>query len=666
MIKIEDLESQIDIYAYVEKYVEAYNEEHLELEEKMEIKRVNDSTYRVTPCPICGHKDHFTIYPATNSYSSFNKDCCTGGSILKFMQEVEGLELKEAVRKLYEITGNTYEVNHEDLDKDNAKQTTKEKTDYLKVQKKNFILDGIENQTPEQKEVMYGYIESRGISRKTADKYNLFVSPSVYEDKSLGTEGTLRLVVPIITGKGLFTEYSYVARAISDGFEGEKVLNNAGGNSSLNIDYVSERPKFEENKTIYVCEGWADALSIEDVGNKAIAIHSSSNAKKFVDEIKQRISTAKNYTYILCFDNDEAGKEATDTTIAQLKDLGIKSLKLSIPANYNDVNEWYKDSPDTFRLGLDPFSADNMAIYMDTKFINDILEYDTMCSVTTGFKELDEKLGGLSGLVVIGSGSSMGKTTLVHQICDNLAERGHKIIYFSQEQSKLELVSKSISRYEVIQNDVNIVVAESSKDIMSNPEPISTKKSVRDNAIAKYKEFANNILIAEGTSKTNIDSLKTYIEHYISTTGCHPIIVVDYLQMLSSSNSNDSDKRQIDTNMTTLRQICRDYKVVIIAISSFNRENYTNFVDFKSFKESGSIEYSADILLGLQLNVINQLEGKENDTRKAINNAKSASMREVELVCLKNRNGISNFSCLFNYYPRVNYFVETQKKEDKF
>lgn len=665
MIKIEDLESQIDIYNYVEKYVETYNEEHPELEEKMDIKRVNDSTYRVNPCPICGHKDHFTIYPATNSYSSFNKDCCTGGSILKFMQEVEGLELREAVRRLYEITGNAYET--ESLDEGNTAQTPKEKTEYLKVQKKNFILDGIKNQTPEQKEVMYEYIASRGISRKTADRYNLFVSPSVYEDKSLGTEGTLRLVVPIITGKGLFTEYSYVARAISDGFEGEKVLNNAGGNSSLNIDYVSERPKFEENKTIYVCEGWADALSIEDVGNKAIAIHSSSNAKKFVDEIKQRISTAKNYTYILCFDNDEAGKEATDATIAQLKDLGIKSLKLSIPANYNDVNEWYKDSPDTFRLGLDPFSADNMAIYMDTKFINDILEYDTMCSVTTGFNKLDEKLGGFSGLVVIGGGSSMGKTTLVHQICDNLAERGRKIIYFSQEQGKLELVSKSISRIEAIQNKENMIVAESGMDIMKNPEPISTKKSVRDNAISEYKKFANNILIAEGTPKTNIDSLKTYIEHYISTTGCHPVIVVDYLQMLSSTNPNDSDKRQIDTNMTTLRQMCRDYKVVIIAISSFNRENYSNIVDYKSFKESGSIEYTADIVLGLQLEAVNHLDGKgENEKRTVMNNAKSGSIREVELVCLKNRNAQPVFSCLFNYYPRVNYFVETKKKEDKF
>ena len=201
---------------------------------------------------------------------------------------------------------------------------------------------------------------------------------------------------------------------------------------------------------------------------------------------------------------------------------------------------------------------------------------------------------------------------------------------------------------------------------MQNPEPISTKKSVRDNAIDNYKKYANNILIVEGNSSTNIDTIKNYVGNYISITGERPLIVIDYLQMLSSSNPNDSDKKQIDTVMSTLRQMSRDYKVVIIAISSFNRENYTNFVDFKSFKESGSIEYSADIVLGLQLNVVNQLEGNENDKRKAINTAKSGDVREVELVCLKNRNGISNFSCLFNYYPKVNHFVEQKPKEDKF
>ena len=38
----------------------------------------------------------------------------------------------------------------------------------------------------------------------------------------------------------------------------------------------------------------------------------------------------------------------------------------------------------------------------------------------------------------------------------------------------------------------------------------------------------------------------------------------------------------------------------VLGISSFNRDNYNNPVGMQSFKESGAIEYSSDVLIGLQ------------------------------------------------------------------
>ncbi len=49
-----------------------------------------------------------------------------------------------------------------------------------------------------------------------------------------------------------------------------------------------------------------------------------------------------------------------------------------------------------------------------------------------------------------------------------------------------------------------------------------------------------------------------------------------------------------------LKRISRDFKTPVIGISSFNRDNYNNAVSMQSFKESGAIEYSSDILIGLQ------------------------------------------------------------------
>lgn len=87
--------------------------------------------YRLNPCPVCGHKDHFTIYPDSNSYSSFS-GCCKGGSIIDYMIEVEGLDKGQAIDKVKAlITGAKTEKNQ-----GKAPLITEEK------QKKDSLLTG--------------------------------------------------------------------------------------------------------------------------------------------------------------------------------------------------------------------------------------------------------------------------------------------------------------------------------------------------------------------------------------------------------------------------------------------------------------------------------------------------------------------------------------------
>ncbi|GHT57221.1 hypothetical protein AGMMS50233_10350 [Endomicrobiia bacterium] len=104
--------------------------------------------------------------------------------------------------------------------------------------------------------------------------------------------------------------------------------------------------------------------------------------------------------------------------------------------------------------------------------------------------------------------------------------------------------------------------------------------------------------------------------------------------------------------MTELKRISRDYNIPVIVISSFNRTNYLNEVGFESFKKSGSIEYSADVLIGLQLKQ-NWTKSTLNEKREIVNEAKVKSPREIELVILKNRMHKAWNKIDFNYYPQV-------------
>ena len=91
-----------------------------------------------------------------------------------------------------------------------------------------------------------------------------------------------------------------------------------------------------------------------------------------------------------------------------------------------------------------------------------------------------------------------------------------------------------------------------------------------------------------------------------------------------------------------------------------NRQNYLTPIDFESFKESGGIEYTADVVWGLQLSVMNdEMFDKEKNLkakREAVRVAKAESPRRVELVCLKNRYGISSYKCEYEYFAKYDYF----------
>ncbi len=110
----------------------------------------------------------------------------------------------------------------------------------------------------------------------------------------------------------------------------------------------------------------------------------------------------------------------------------------------------------------------------------------------------------------------------------------------------------------------------------------------------------------------------------------------------------------------------------MVLICSFNRANYASPVDYESFKETGAIEYTADVLWGMQLQIIGRSntfakdDKAKNIKRKEIDAAYRENPRSVMLVNLKNRYGKKNYSCGFNYHCAYDYFVvDTAFDDDK-
>ena len=268
----------------------------------------------------------------------------------------------------------------------------------------------------------------------------------------------------------------------------------------------------------------------------------------------------------------------------------------------------------------------------------------------TGFKNIDEQQFFNPGLYVIGATPAAGKTTFCWQLLEQLAENGEDCIYCSYEMSGLELFTKTAARRLFLRDKQTTLTA---ADIRRG-----SWSAQLDCVINEVANSKTNLQVLE-LQDESIDELLIRLKPLCLNKQKAPVICLDYLQIVPSSK--DSTKLGVDDSVRKLKKFQRDTNTTFIVISSFNRANYTQGVSFESFKESGNIEYTADVVWALQLFVLNSINPNNiADSRKKIDDAKKQQPRQIQLKCLKNRQG-NNYDCFFNYFSAHDYFEPCDK-----
>lgn len=602
-------------------------------------------------CPFCGSgtgkegTGALKYYEKTNTWVCHSDKCKQPngnhrtGDVIDLHQQITGADYQTALIELGRKCGVDYAAlvndwqskgGHHKAMENNAKDCTA----YYAECRKRLPL-------------AMTYLKSRGISMETATSYGLGFDPK--SDPAGSGHPCPRLIIPT-------SNTHYVARR-TDGGEQYKKMNPTGSKPAI----FNQSVITADADQIFVCEGAFDALSIIEAGAEAIATNSTANTDKLIELLeKQRTKAA----FILCFDNDDAGRRATETLRNGLTRLNIRYVVADVCNGYKDPNEALVKDKASFLEAIEraklqvTAKPDNTSLYIDEFMFADLDKFKA--NIKTGFSELDQQTGGLyPGLYVVAAISSLGKTTLCLQMAEQIAANGHDVVFFSLEQSRFELVSKGIARRTAMADPKSAV---NSLEIRKGYLP----KNVLEAAELYKVELADRFSIVEGNFNCNIGYIADYVRQYIAENKTRPVIFVDYLQILQPTEDNhQSSKETVDKAITELKRLSRECNVPIVAISSVNRANYLTPVDFESLKESGAIEYTADVIYGLQLQCLNRptFQGKENLTekRKIIKQAKAASPRKIELVCLKNRYGISSFSCFFDYFPAYDLFDKCAK-----
>lgn len=608
-------------------------------------------------CPICGSgtgrnkTGAFTITKDGLKWKCFA--CDKGGDTLDLIGYLEGIDDYSAkVTRAAELFNLDIEAPAEYQNQDtqtNMHTDTKTETNYI-----DFYKQANKNIQATN------YPEKRGLSKAILDRFKIgYVENWRHPDVSENVPTSPRLIIPV-------TQTSYLARDTRDNipdYQKTYAKTKVGGSDIFNGKAFID----DLDKPIFIVEGEIDALSIMEVGGVAVGLGSTSNADKLVDELKDK---KLERPLILALDNDSAGRKAQDELAKLLQAKKIPYIIAELTTkDVKDPNEMLVKNRETFKARVEEAiknAKDDKEKYLETStdnyiqdFLNGIADSVNTPCIPTGFKGIDEALdGGLyEGLYIVGAISSLGKTTLVTQIADQVAKQGHDVLIFSLEMARSELMAKSISRHtviEVLDKGGDMKNAKTVRGITAGVRYANyndTEKELIKNAVTAYSDYAKHIYITEGVGDLGARQIRETVEKHVQYTGNTPLVIIDYLQILAPYNERATDKQNTDKAVMELKRISRDFKTPVIGISSFNRDNYNNAVSMQAFKESGAIEYSSDILLGLQLKGAGE---KDFDPTEA----KKKNPREIELVILKNRNGQTGTKIPLEFYPLFNYFTE--------
>lgn len=585
-------------------------------------------------CPNPAHADHkpsATYYENQNGI--FCHVCHKTYDIFNLIAFNEHLDPKDAFKKACEL----YQNNK----KDKTKFDYWHKALMENKQAKDFIF-------------------SRGFNEDTLKRFNIGYA----EDYG-------NIVIPI-------TAKQYTTRNLENDKDKReyKKINGGEDTALFNGQVVSTTT---DKDICFVSEGEFDAMSFEQIGVKAIALRSTENIRLLFDTIKN-----KNITFVLALDNDQAGRECRNELHEKLIKLGFAEpidFDLGI---YKDPNEMLVKAPkeftkqahaivDSFKLKNSPQetpqntqdkekinsdydSKSNLCLLKD--FFNFIEDNKNNKPISTGFKRLDNILdGGIrSGIYVIGAISSIGKTTFTMQIADHVAKHDNDVIIFSLEMTRRQLIAKSLSR--ITYEHESKIDRKCTGDIL-HAHHYSTyddhDKNVIKRSVQKYSEFAKNIFTFENENGTTAEMIYKSIDNHIRQRNKIPVVIIDFMQLISATSEKFSDKQNMDKLMTIIKQCTTKFNVPVILISSLNREGYTQKISLQSLKESGGIEYCAEVILGLQFRDM----GKDFD----IDEAKARNPREIEMIVLKNRFGMTGTTINYDFYPEYNYFEEEREND---
>ena len=340
-----------------------------ELVHRSEISEVVGEYVHLTPkggnlwglCPFHTEKTpSFSVSRDKQIYHCFG--CGKGGGVISFVMEMEHLSFPDAVRHLAKRVGmEVPETGGSDEGRkkyrralDANREAARFYHDYLKSPGGEAVRD---------------YIAQRQITPKFAGRFGLGAAPGEWDtltraltakgfskmellDAGLAVAGKnggvydkfrSRLMLPVIDVRGEVVGFT---SRILPGLEGAKYLNSPETVcfKKNQLLYALNFVKATKRPNIVLVEGNIDVITLHQAGfDNVVATMGTALTPDHA-----RILSRYTKELVLCYDNDEAGKKATQRSLGILKDADLTVRVLQLPNAVDADGKPLKQDPDDF------------------------------------------------------------------------------------------------------------------------------------------------------------------------------------------------------------------------------------------------------------------------------------------------------------------------------
>jgi len=208
--------------------------------------------------------------------------------------------------------------------------------------------------------------------------------------------------------------------------------------------------------------------------------------------------------------------------------------------------------------------------------------------VSTGFRELDSKIGGLfpGDLVVLAGRPAMGKSALAMQIAEHVAQSDGPVGVFSLEMPRDDLAR----RMACVRASVNVQAMRTQR--LSRVELDRLQRSLKTKIPRLFVDDKAGLTISQISARAR---------RLARQEGTLALIVLDYLQIVGEElGPRNNREREVAHMSTQAKKLAKDLGCPVLLLSQLNRsvESRKDKRPIMSdLRESGAVEQDADVCM---------------------------------------------------------------------